>query len=720
MLDVIIALTDNMEGKYAVIVLIGLLFFLGARTKEAEPYYSVKYLKTAYWCAAISCEGLAVFWLFGEKGGYWQTPVCGALCVPIAGTLVFSLYEYGRNSRLLRKAKSLEQRDIIGAWRQLKDISLSGLTPGQKKTYYHRAIAQLVALGDIGKAEVFFQKLEETDTPLYHMFQGIRYLVAGDLEKSLSEMKAAEDRSLADTEPYLQIQILMNHGVMQVCHKNFQEADYYLNRARELALREKAENLEILEPLYYNYIFNRSRLEGSGQGPTWQQALEEYKGLLDLEDPLAFNSVCNMELELMRQTKADVQEMEKMIFESFEKTLHMELTDQQRCIYEGTMARIVCTMRLDPRSCLAAIEKDWLEILQLPMPARYRTLKEIDLLFRDLGDDGLLQKYSGLDSDVEQYMMSMAETDLSKYRNELPEEAVYERAYCLREMAGLRKNDIDHYHFGEVRDMLMEVIASYKENELELEALDTRLAIMDESIFLLNLTDHFKPVYRDEMLRQLEAVEMQLEKIATHPKSAECALRLSYYTYHLDDYERCIFYFDKYETSGISIMHFAPWLRRYYEGCSVIVRMLRFARAIDRVRDKQGKLETYDEGIRKWFRDFPQSDGLHGSYLLGRYMGYEKVPVKIKIWYDDSVGEQRNHAWFCEQRTMMDVDLTYGQFREDRDAGSILFVSGHHPMEINDSAHRRLITREKLPEETGRMLDAVYQIILDEVNSKIL
>ncbi|MCQ4838130.1 hypothetical protein NE556_23570, partial [[Clostridium] symbiosum] len=34
------------------------------------------------------------------------------------------------------------------------------------------------------------------------------------------------------------------------------------------------------------------------------------------------------------------------------------LTEQERCVYEGSMARIVCSMRFNPTNCLEALEKD--------------------------------------------------------------------------------------------------------------------------------------------------------------------------------------------------------------------------------------------------------------------------------------------------------------------------------------------------------------------------
>lgn len=86
--------------------------------------------------------------------------------------------------------------------------------------------------------------------------------------------------------------------------------------------------------------------------------MEEYRDLLDMGKAKAFISVCNIELELLRQTEENTQETEKWIQGQFLQTLKYGLTEQERCVYEGSMARIVCSMRFNPTNCLEALEKD--------------------------------------------------------------------------------------------------------------------------------------------------------------------------------------------------------------------------------------------------------------------------------------------------------------------------------------------------------------------------
>ena len=119
----------------------------------------------------------------------------------------------------------------------------------------------------------------------------------------------------------------------------------------------------------------------------------------------------------------------------------------------------------------------------------------------------------------------------------------------------------------------------------------------------------------------------------------------------------------------------------------------------------------------------------------------------MKLWYEnietdspfqasyDSAPEHdshiRTHCWFFEPHGRLDVDMTYEQFHADRDAKCILFSDGHHPFEVEESYYlmkysrkspirfkgivRKLISWNSLPLETRKLLEKVYEIILEEM-----
>ena len=67
---------------------------------------------------------------------------------------------------------------------------------------------------------------------------------------------------------------------------------------------------------------------------------------------------------------------------------------------------------------------------------RYRLFKELNLFFKGLFGP-IVERYEPLKSYAYWYMQNQAEQDLEVYRKELPEEAVYERAFYLKGMKAM-------------------------------------------------------------------------------------------------------------------------------------------------------------------------------------------------------------------------------------------------------------------------------------------
>lgn len=750
--DTVLMLLESLEEQWKIPILLFAVLLLVGLSPFMRPYRSIRYVRRAMIWEGCSCAGIILYLPLRTQIPclipslskiFPYLPLAGGVS-GIAAFLYFG-FHYILNNRKLKESKTLEAENPIAAWKRLREIPEASLTPGQKRKYKNRALYQLTMLGAVGKAQKIAEGMKSTNTALYHMVRGLHELEAGSMAAAAVQMLTAQEMCTSDTEKYLQVQILANNGVIKVCQGHYEEADYFFNQARLLLKTYREHSIKILENIYYNYCFNRCRLAEGGPGITWQEALEEYKGMIGQTRAETFLSACSIEWELMRQAGTPPEIMEQKVQAAFSQALTMDLSDQQRCVFEGSMARMVCNMRMNPEPCLEALERDWEHVRVLPMPGRYETMKSVDLLFRDLGSDRLLEKYHEMDTASERYIAGTdAEKDLKEYLASLPVEAVKERCYCEMELAGLKKQTRKTYCFEEAKSLLDGVVDAYLENHLGLLAVDARLAIADESIFLLNLTDHHKPMYPDEMRKQLQLVEAALETMEKHPKLAECALRLSYYYYHLDDYPKCIHWFKRFEQMHIALEHFAPWLCRYHEACALVVPMLRFYRAIMQVRENQAKLQTYEEAIQNWFQNFFQSDGYHAALLLGKFRGYENVPVKMKVWYEDEEREAplqvlpafalennpniRVHFWFSEPYGHLDVDLTYEQFYADRDAKCILFSDGHHPFEIEESYYlqkcsrkspiifkgvvRKLVSWSALPPETSTLLEKIYQIIV--------
>lgn len=95
---------------------------------------------------------------------------------------------------------------------------------------------------------------------MFYFFHGFKQMSAGDIVRAGESMMKAEKCCQQNTPPQLYIQILNNRGVLYVCQGNYQEADYYFKQAIAAAGQNKKMNMEILEPVYYNYCFNLCRI----------------------------------------------------------------------------------------------------------------------------------------------------------------------------------------------------------------------------------------------------------------------------------------------------------------------------------------------------------------------------------------------------------------------------------------------------------------------------
>ncbi len=587
-----------------------------------------------------------------------------------------------------------ESGDLIQAWRVFKDIPESMLLPHQRSRYTRSGVYLLTLLGCYKKADQLAEALQTSKPAVYYMYKGMQGLNAGNIQEATEAMQQAYVKYTSDTPRSIYLQILTNLGVMMVLQGNYSDADFYYHRALEEIKNVKKPNPKILHTIYYNYLFNLIRLTDAGiqTRETWQQALENYKSQIDQNDPEACISVFNTELEMLRQTNADSDTIHALVDKTLQYVMNSDAPIQNKCIFEGSMARIIATMFGDPEPCLKLLARDWVHILQLPMPARYLTVKEIDLLFRDLRHDGLLQEYHQLDNDSEQYIQNQAQDDIRQYIDQLPEEAILERCLMRQELAGMQRHSWETYQFSTVRNILESNISIYAENHLNIEIVKTRLAIMDECLYISNLTDSLEPRFTTEMEAQQLQIEQMLPPMDHHPILAECALRLSYYSFCIHKYPDCVRYYRLFSNANIALAHYAPWLRSYYRPCELAVRILEFDDILRQIHTDAAFLDTLSEPARKWFLNYPTSDGYDVSVLLGKFLDQNLVYVKRRLWFAGNT--ICAHCWYHEPQLDLDVDLVYHQFVNEPLADHIFFQSKHHPFESGASYFIQKCDRE--------------------------
>ena len=497
------------------------------------------------------------------------------LLTVIVVTIAIFIYSYMKNDKQLKYVIKNTESDgnIIKAWERLQKIKTINLTPWQKRQYDKRRLYLRVMLGNNGRGTEF----------------RLDYVGAGEYSLANDWFKRAIDFGRVN---------------------NVKAPDLWLN-------------------LYYNYVFNKTRLNLDISIQECIDMLEEVKQYIDIEDPKQYIGYRNIVIQLFRQKKADKMQLNEIINQDFEYLVNTNLTDIERCVLEATTARIVCTGRLNPEPVIEKISKDVELFLQLPMPERYRCFKEIDYMFKDLRGR-IIEKNQKIKETAHWYIVNQAVYDLEKYRASLPSEAVYEICYCLKERAGLLEYKPDQYQWNEFLKDMRSAQMLYQENGLLADSALCALNIMDEGLAEFNIDSEYKPLYLDTIKISLQEVEKILPELMEHPVLNEIYLRLSMYCFSIDDIERSKHYYESFQRLGnFAIDHFAPWLRGRYAVLSLYMFVIGYIETVDKIarKDLSGEITQ----IQEWFREFHNRNGYFEAIVLGRMFGGDYLPICVEM-----------------------------------------------------------------------------------------
>ena len=528
----------------------------------------------------------------------------------------------------------------ITAWKELQNIKVSKLTWWQKKKYDKHRLYLRVFLGNTYGAETELERYIN-DKPFYHYVKAVILNFKGKHRDEYDEIKIAEDSCNGDTDPLLHIQIILNRGVAYVSAGEYGLANDCFRKAIDFGRKKGLRNADLWLNIYDNYIFNLTRIKPDISLQKCLDILEEVKKYIDIEDPKQYIGLSNIVIEIMRQKKAHRQEIDEVINFDFEYLINVNLSDIERCVFEATTARVVCTGRLNPDAVIERLTEDIDLFKKLPMPDKFKCFKEIDYMFKDLRGP-IVERNQQLKETAHWYMFNQAIKDLDEYRASLPSEAVYEICSCLKEGAGLMKNNPDQYKWERFLKNMQSAQQIYQENELLADATICYLDIMDEATSEQNVDSELKSVHMDVMHKALDEIEKVLPQLVEHPILYEVYLRLSIYCLAMDDVDRSKEYYRKYRMLGVySINHFAPWLRGKYSIISLIMLVIGYIETVDRIAGRDLSAEIPQ--IQEWFKEFHERNGYFEAVVFGRVLGGEVLPLCIEM-----IQEQEEYNGFIK------------------------------------------------------------------------
>lgn len=575
--------------------------------------------------------------------------------------------------------------NLIEAWKRLEKLLPSKMTKKQKESYERYKMFLRTQMGSFHANEVEMRRRAEAgekDTAFNHLLYFIQYQRTGHIEQANEQIRKAEVLCNAETDSIIRSQILINRGVAYVLTKAYKDAEDAFEKAIRFCEENNMQVSELWTILYYNYVFNKTRLHPDMAYEEWKAELDILKEHLDMGNPQDYIAYRNVELELLCKTGLDRSKLEENVRDTLTYIRNSKMPDRNRCMFEASVARVIWSLRLNPVHILQALNADKELIRQLPMPARYHCYKNIQSFFEDLHGD-IVAQYADLWKDAAKYMDHQAPNDLEKYRKSLPSEAVYERCFCFKEEAGLQKNHPPTYRWENVVEDFENASSLYKENGLELEELMCNLDLMDEACHVFNMDSYGRLIYKSKMNQLMEAAEQILPILQEHPVINEISLRMSFYAYRMDDYERCKKYYKEYRRTKhlVSIEQYAPWLHRYYMVVSFAVRVLYVIDAIKAIPTTNEFLKR-NLSIQKTIRNFMSEPTEKEYVILGMLLGFTNtVLLKRLTWKNAPDGSKKAHVWFVFLDFGWEIDIAYNNIVEDVEADRIFFVINQHPLE---------------------------------------
>lgn len=420
----------------------------------------------------------------------------------------------------------------------------------------------LINMGNLSKAENLINIIDDQNDPFYLMLRSILIEKKTlDFETVNNLLQKAVD-IISDNNDFDNAQKAMiynNYGRVRSLEGNKTDAINYYTSSVELA--QKANKKHLIHVSYQNLIHT---LNLSGELEKSQKYMAEYQELIDSDIILDSFELFNLKIEIARQ-KMDKNELVKHLIESH-FDLQQKLSQNKKLVLNINSLRLMYNSGMNVAVILREIDKNINEYLKMKMPERYNAIKEISIVLKQLRYKPN-SKIAILHKKIITYMKNNAISNLEDYINKLEQYEVIARSYYLKEKAGVIKDYSESYNFEKIYGLLNDIRDIYQNNNLLAKSLELELDIADESLF--NITDDSikeKDKFFEVMKKYVESVDNELVKLnlLSVLELDTYYVRIAFYYFIIENYEKAKFYLDKFESLEKSILHSAWWIQKYY------------------------------------------------------------------------------------------------------------------------------------------------------------
>ena len=407
----------------------------------------------------------------------------------------------------------------------------------------------LLQLGNYKGAIASISKLKNVDGDLVLQRANIMSVcqeVRGELSASSDILISALTSTENMTSKSLPI-IFNNLGRIRKFEGNNTEAFLYYEKAANAAVKMGKKHL--VHITYQNLILSYALDEKYEKAEAW---IDNYRSQIDNANVNDLQEFVNLMLGYYRQ-KCDKEKILSTI-EIGRSVLYPKLTDRQKIIYDICELRIRWNSQLLRPSFLAHIEQQLDKYLILNLTERYNSLKEINIVLRQLKERNELGHFLSFHEIVYRHIKKM-EPDIEKYLLTLPEYCVNEKCHLLWELASIQKIDGAHYDYQKVLQRLSDLKDTRLKYGNYLDSLTAGLDICDEAVFQNK---------KDLVWQSVKQSIKELERFKGHAVEAQCFIRIACYAHYVGQQRCAEEYFYRFEKTGMSINHFSDWIQNYY------------------------------------------------------------------------------------------------------------------------------------------------------------
>ena len=609
-------------------------------------------------------------------------------------------------------------------WKMLKSFPLWILPQKRKNLFLMHIVYVLTLLGASAKAAFYEKQIKNfKKTDFYHLLKMQKAFLQGNVSEQISSADAAVTTITKKTKPLFQHSFYINKGFSYFIQHDYRNADDCYKKAYKFIKNKKIRNIKLIFEFYRDFLINKVCLNATSSEINGY--IEEFKSYINIRNAEHWMLYFDLQLAVLQQSKADIKDIDSNIENSLKKLEELKLKEHLRTAYIIKVARILTSCSGNPEHCIRMLTYKTKYLSKFSFNEKYSIYKDLNYLFTNLFGP-ILVCVSDLIKETERYFKEDATDEINKYLEKLPEEAVYERIYFIKELAWLRRITEKNYDFSMVKSDLISAIHLCEENNLISEAMSMQLNIADEALALHNIYSDGISKYEKDIKEVCNTVSKFAIKQEKSPFEAELDFRLAFYYLRLHEYKNHIKFFDRFLATNNPPEFFAAWCRIYIKTCFFTSAVLKVLNAIQ-VVSKSKMLATASSKTRTFFETYHKSTNEQFPYILGLILTPQHIPeFYIKKCYMTDGHKTYEHYWLLCPSQGLEIDPLYNNFTDDENNNRIFFNINSHPLQTKNSitAKRMIsINIEIIPFQTMQltldflaMYTEITALIQDELN----